>query len=583
MKNIITKKYVYLFFFLLSLVYVALLLGMIVIHYQELTSIPNVNIYDAMQHYNWKYWIEESDSFKTTFSIFLQFLDIHYLHSRGIVPIIINISFISLLALLIATMIQKLFPSKRNHSKSIRNILIFATIIILFSALQDSTIIWMFNQQLFAAYFFPLLSYYLLVKYSITSDDRYFYALLLSGLMIIVSTPYYLSALIVLLLMGFAFKITWFKNLLISTLIFLSFFLYYDTMVNNIAVVHMLNGEMATKLFLYILNYLGSVFVYVSFEPCCATSSVIGGLFIVGTFIFFSSLVLRKKVTEPFYWVILAFLFFYILTAFASLEVVNNKHYLLFNNRYITPSLIAWSLIIILYIHHFNTQKAIQRRVMTLFLTLIASLFFYQVFTYQEFKKDTSKLKLAAMLLKLDIDDPRSMKIFTRSVYIMMYIPSKETDEKMSIFTIKDIKNKLIQNRVQFLKEKNPFSFIDKNNRKMLAENSLDTSNSIQVLKGGLDKIIVTDKKKNIHQLLGWVYNTKERKVPDWLMVLDEHNNLLGYIITGISRKDVEIQYGKDALYGGFSGYIQYSNTPTTLIMVNALKSEMFKEKYPIE
>ncbi len=581
MQNIISKKYVYLFFFLLALVYVALLLGMITIHYQELASISNVNIYDAMQHYNWKYWLEESDKVQTTFSTFLQFTDLHYLHSRGSIPIIVNIGFILFLAILIARMIQQLFPSAENQSKSIRDILIFSTVIILFSAIQDSSIVWMFNQQLFAAYFFPLLSYFLLVKYSITRDNRYFYALLLSAMMIIISTPYYLSALIVLLLMGFAFKIAWFKNLLIFVLISLSFFLYYDDISNNIAVMHMLNWEMATKLFLYIINYLGSVFVYVSFEPCLATSSVVGGLFVMGTFIFFSYLMLSQKVTEPCYWVILAFLFFYILTAFGSVESINDKHLILFKNQYITPSLITWSLIIILYIHHFNTQKVIQRRVMTLFLTLIAVLFFYQVFTYQEFKKDTSKLKSAAMSLKLGFDDQRMMKNLTRSVYIMMYLPLRESDKKMSIFTVNDIKTKIIQNRVAILKENNPFAH--KAIKNVLAGGKPVFTSSNHALKGGLDKIIKTDKKGNIHQLLGWVYNVKEKKVPDLLMVFDENGNLIGYIITGVSRKDVEMQYGKDAAGSGFIGYIRYSKTPTILFMVDELGEEILEEKYPTE
>ena len=390
MQNLISKKQIYLLFLLLSFVYIALLLGVIKIHYQELASIPNVHIYDAIKHYNWKYWLEEPDSVQTAFSTFLQFIDLHYLHSQGIVSIIINMGFILLLTILIAKIIQQLFPSTESQNRSIQNILIFSTVIILFSTLQDSSIIWMFNQQQFAAYFFPLLSYFLLLKYSITKNDRYFYALLLSAMMVMIVTPYYLSALIVLLLMGIAFKIAWLKNLFLFTLILLSFFFYYDDILNSTAILNLFSEGMSTNILLYILNYLGSVFAYVSFEPCLATSSVVGGLLIIGTFVYFSYLMLSKKATEPFYWVILAFLFFYILTAFSSLGTINNSHVILFKNQYITPSLISWSLIIILYVHYFNTQKVIQRRVITLFSTLIIVLFFYQVLTFQEFKKDIS-------------------------------------------------------------------------------------------------------------------------------------------------------------------------------------------------
>jgi hypothetical protein len=580
MQNFMSEKYLKTILFLLSLIYIVLLLGMITIHYQEIASVPNMNIYDAMHHYNWKYWLEKSDNVQTTFSTFLQFIDLDYLHSRGIIPIITNIGFMSLLALLIIRIIQQLFSSVENQNQLIRNILIFSTVITLFSLIQDSSIVWMFNQQLFAAYFFPLLSYFLLIKFSIMKDNRYFYLLLLSAMMSIIATPYALSALVVLLFLGFLFKIAWFEKLLIFALLLLVCFLYYENISNTVMVIHMLNGEMITKLLLYILNYLGSIFVYVSFEPCCATSSVIGGLFVIGTFIYFTYLVLSKKATESLYWVIWAFLFFYILTAFGSLESINDNHVILFKNRYITPSMIAWLLIFILYIHHFSTGKIIQRRVLTLFLTLISVLFFYQIFAYQHFKKDTATLKLAAMALKLGIDDPLAIENITRSTYIMMYIPSKKPNEKMSIFTVNDIKTKVIQNRVALLKEKNPINFTYMVAKNVLVNNKAVLSNSNRILKGGVENLLLTDKTKKIYRVFGWVYNIKEQKVPNRLVVFDENSNLIGYVITGISRKDVEIQYGKDALESGFSGYIRYLKTPIKLMMVDDKTGEVLEVKY---
>ncbi len=586
MQNFTIKKFesiILIILSLLSLIYIGLLLGIIEIHYNALSSIHSTSIYDAVSQYNWKYWFEESNNYQTVFAIFLQFLDMNYLYSKGILPIVVNISFIFFLTALISIIIRNIFPSKENHTTLIQGILIFSTIIILFSAMQDSSIVWMFNQQLFAAYFFPLLSYYLLMKFSITKNNRYFYALLLSGMMIVISTPYYFSALIVLLLMGYIFKIGWLKNLLISTLIILSFFLYYNDISNSTAIASLLNADMAYKNFLYILNYLGSLFVYVSFEPCFATSSIFGGIFILGTFIYFSYLAVTKKVTDQLYWVILAFLFFYILTAFGSLTEINNSNIVIFKNQYMTPSLIAWSLILILYIHHFHTIQVIQRRILTISLTLIVILFFYQIFTYQQYKKDISKLKLEAIALKLGIDDKRCMSNITNSVYIMMYSPHKESKKQMSMFTITDIKAKAIQNKANLLKEKNPFYFRNEDTKNILEESKPDSIRSDQALQGALDKAMQTDKNNNIIKILGWVYDAKEKKVPNWLMVLDENSNIIGYIITGVSRKDVEMKYGKDAAGSGFIGYIRYSKTPTTLFMVDESEKKILEVKYSIE
>jgi len=583
MQNFILKKFEYTIFILLSLIYILLLFGMIKIHYYELASITDVNIYDAMKQYNWKYWFEESDHYQTVFSEFLQFMDIHYLNSRGIIPIVVNISFIFLLVGLISIIIHNFFHSKENHSTSIKLVLMFCIIILLFSVIQDSSIVWMFNQQLFAAYFFPLLSYYLLVEFSITRNNKYFYALLLSGMMITITTPYYFSALIVLFLMGYIFKIGWLKNSLISTILLLSLFFYYDEISNSMAILSLFNWDISTEIPLYILNYLGSVFIYVSFEPCVATSSVLGGIFLISTFIYFSYLAIANKVTEQLYWVILAFLFFYILTAFGSLAEIHNTNTVIFKNRYMTPSLIGWSLVLILYIHHFNTKPIIKRRILTLSLTLIVVLYFYQILTYRQYQKNISELKLAVVVLKLGIDDQRFLKRTTRSVYTMMFCPPKESKQKMSIFTVFDIKANIIKNKVHLLKEKNPFDFTNEATKKLLVVNKLVSTSRNQDLQGGLDNIIPIVKKKNIIQINGWVYDDKEKKVPKWLMVLDKNGNIIGYIITGVLRKDVEMHYGKDALNSGFIGYIRYSKTPSTLFMVDELGKKIFRVKYPME
>jgi len=121
-------------------------------------------------------------------------------------------------------------------------------------------------------------------------------------------------------------------------------------------------------------------------------------------------------------------------------------------------------------------------------------------------------LKLAAMSLKLGFDDQRAVESLTHSVYIMMYLPSQENDKKMSIFTINDIKTKILQNRVNILKEHNPFSH--KTIKNIFTDEIPVSAHFNHTLVGGLDKISNTDKNKNIHQLLGWEYNAKKKKVP---------------------------------------------------------------------
>ena len=101
MKNFNIKKLNYIILALLSIIYIVLLLGIIKIQYNALTSIEDINIYNAISQYNWKYWFEESNNFQTIFALFLQYIDINYLYKNGILPIIINIIFMFFLTILI--------------------------------------------------------------------------------------------------------------------------------------------------------------------------------------------------------------------------------------------------------------------------------------------------------------------------------------------------------------------------------------------------------------------------------------------------------------------------------------------------
>ena len=153
----------------------------------------------------------------------------------------------------------------------------------------------------------------------------------------------------------------------------------------------------------------------------------------------------------------------------------------------------------------------------------------------------------------------------------------------MSIFTFKDIRAESMRNKVNSLKEKNPFNFTIATIKNKLAGNKLVSVSSKQTLQGSIDKISPIDKKKNIIRIIGWIYDMKEQTVPRWLIVLDENSNVIGYIITGRPRKDVEMQYGKNATGSGFIGYIRYLKTPSTLFIVDELGDKIFKEKYQRE
>jgi len=570
MQYLTLKKYMYTIIpILLLLIYIGSLIGMIAIHYHELIAIPDINIYDVAKQYNWLYWLESSNVQQTIFSNLLQYLDINHFHSRGIIPIVVNLGFIFLLAFLITKIIYCLFNTKK-HTLITQNILIFFTLIFLFSAIQDSSIVWLFNQQLFAAFFFPLLSYYLLVRSSLTISHNYSYLFLFSNIMILLTSPYHFSAFIILIFIGYILKIK--IKVFISIFIFacLSFIIQFDNIIHNINIVHKLGMG---NVILYILNYLGALFSYLSFEPCIATSSVLGGIFIIVTFVYFTYLLLSKKSTETIYFSILAYLFFYILTAFRSLDKIGHEDIIIFQNQYMTPSLISWSLIIILYVHHFANKLILQRRILTLSSTLIIVLFFYQIITYNNYEKKISDFKFAIVSLKSNIYDKNTLRCLLNQTYTMTYCPSKDIKKKMSMFTYWDIRMQTIQDKSNLIYKHNLFALSTSfNKNKVQQKHNLGKS-----LFGHMDTISHINAENKLISLHGWVYNVKETTVPRWLSVVDDSGTIVGYIVTGSVRKDIAHIYGKDALYSGFSGYIKYTKAPKKLFLTDTLGNKILE------
>ncbi len=557
-----------------SAIYVFLLLSMVVSHYLELITISGTNIYEVIPQYNWKYWFEGEVYATTYFSEFLQFIDIHYLHSRGIVPIIVNIGFIVATAYLVMKIIYELFDTEHSFTKLI---LVLMSIVLLFSSIQDSSIVWRFDQQLGAAYFLPLFAYYILLRFSSNEREEVFYLLLLSAVLIVFTTPYNISALIVLFLLGLCINASRLKKFLLILPLLLAFLLEYREIYNKQIILELFGSMKAVGGSLhYLLTYLGSPFVYISFEPCCATSSVVAGVFMIGTFVYFIYLWCTKRVTESSYAVILAFLAFYILTALSSLNTAKNIHIAVFKNSFMTPSLIAWSLVVILYIHFFRRKLTVKRRLMVGVLTLITVLYGYQIKTYIEYRQDNVKSKLAIAAIQLGIDDQYFLKEINRLVYVMRYLPQHKTDQKMSIFTVNDIRMKILQHQKRFLEKMTPFKLQDE----MKAFVPSTTLKTDRVMRGALDKITYIDNKSRIVRLTGWIYNIDKKEVPDWLIVINAQKQIIGYIITGLPRKDVAQIYGGNALRSGFVGYMKSPKIPTEVLIVDDIEKSVVRAMY---
>ena len=574
MKTVNIKYLYYMVITLLAVIYVLLLFGMIELRYQELLSFNSTDIYQTVEQYNWKYWFEGENQQLTMFADFLRSVDIRFLHSNGMIPIIINLFFMVSTFFLIVKIIYALFD--RDHLV-LRTILIFISVVFLFSSLQDGSIIWRFDKQLAAAYFLPLFSYYTLIRYSQTKREIIFYSALIGGTFINFTTPYVFSALSVFFLLGLSIGISQFKKMLLLLPLLFALLLHYQEITALISTILGLFYDIKAiqSTFHYILSYFGSPFIYISYEPCFATSAIFSGLFMVATYLYVMYLWIAKKISEPVYMIMLAYWTFYILTAFSSLGM-EYTYTAIFKNEFMMPSLIAWVLLVIFYVHFFRVNPIFQRRVLVVILTLTTILYGYQIQTYKEYKSGNIELKLGIGALKFSMYDRHFLKKLTPLVYVMRYRPEDKTDKTMSIFTIDDIKRKIIKKHHKYLQTMVPFNVSDRiENRSVSTTLNMDSR-----FKGALDKMVYIDQNNDLIKLTGWIYDLQKEQVPHVLLILNHDRVLIGFLLSDFPRIDIKNLYGFNALRSGFVGYIKESKIPKEIFLLDVSEDFLIRVEY---
>ena len=174
------QKYLKNYFLILSSLFVILTLVGI---YKNYSPVPYMDMWDGYLDFyvkasdgDWNAWFAQHNEHRTVFSNLLFFIDIHLFGGKNIFLLIANFTLMASAAWLIIVIIKEIFIdlSEDNTSRYLPLIMGLFSIVMIFSWIQKENIIWGFQSQFFAAYFFPLLSFYLLVK-SVDKNSIFLY------------------------------------------------------------------------------------------------------------------------------------------------------------------------------------------------------------------------------------------------------------------------------------------------------------------------------------------------------------------------------------------------------------------------
>jgi len=487
-----------------------------------------LDFYVQVNNGNWNKWFAQHNEHRTIFSNILFYIDLHYFYGLNIFLMFCNIFLMSSIAYILALVIIDLFQTKEKE------ILVYFVIILSFSWIQHENITWGFQSQFFSAYLFPLISFYLIVKAHQQNNNKKFVLSLIFGVLSAGTMANGIMVLPILLVLSLFLKNNILKTVLIFLVTVIVIYLYFKGYHSPSG-----HGSLKTTLlehpkdfFKYLFAYLGGLFYYISGKGSVLLSQL-AGIFLLLFSIYFTYLLIIKKSVTKSYFISLAFLLYYGGTAFGtaggrSLFGIEQA----FTSRYMTPSIIAWSLVFILLLHHFQKYIQIKKIISIFLIVIVLILSVFQKKAFENTVNDLLDKKVASLALELSIyDEASTNKIFPNYKWLVKL--SKEAiSQNLSIFG-----NDLICD----------LSLKMGNNFKTIANDYLI---------GSLDSIEFIDNEKKYLKVRGWLFNDELNQVPKYAYIVDKNNTIIGYVISGFERIDVADSISKDAKYSGFYGYV---------------------------
>lgn len=298
----------------------------------------------------------------------------------------------------------------------------------------------------------------------------------------------------------------------------------------------------------YILFYLGNPFYYL-FELTGGAAKYFAfsaGLFLLGsTTYFFIKFILRAPKVAPEH-IFLFFILFVMITACVTaggrLSFGTGQA---FSSRYVTPVLMAWASLVMLYARSLIVLlSAKNKRCILLLLTFMVLMTSMQLnalkipFTNTAFNQD-----VAGLALSLQINDRQAVfNLHPRPEYILA-TARLALQQRASFFGIY------------------PYRDIE---QKMGGSVPIFTGPSCQ---GNIDVIEPIETDPNFLRIRGWLFNPAHANTPKLIQFVNDKNKIVGYALSGALREDVAKAVNAQAIKSGFSGYIrsQYSGGPIVL------------------
>ena len=284
----------------------------------------------------------------------------------------------------------------------------------------------------------------------------------------------------------------------------------------------------------YVVVYVGGAFSFGDSYVGLWTATI-AGIFLVVSSVFFALKALARPRDETLRLALMAFILYIGGTA---LGTAGGR--LMFGidqalaSRYMTPSLMAWAALLILYLPQINSLRlSAQNKLWVWFAILLLLMLPKQLETLGSKKDRSFDRQLAALAVEMGVKDAGQIKHVFPSVPWIMAIAEKPIAENWSIFGMVPIKN-----QHEVLRTK------------------LNVGNAADTCKGAIDVVSTIDGDSQYMKLRGWIFDPVQNKVPAYALLIDAVGAVYGVVLTGDDRKDVADAINSHARYSGAKGYL---------------------------
>lgn len=485
------------FLFLVAIFLGLILLGMIngysPVPYYDMWDGYLGNYLDIEKNKNMATWLSFHNEHRIVFSRLLFWIDIKYFN--GLSKFLLPMNFL-LLVFFVSIVIFSLRELDFKKSAGLDGeIAIFAFLSLLgLSWMQSDNLVWGFQSQFIAVYLFPFISFYSFYLFFKTKQVCWLVVTVVFGLLSPLTMANGVAVFPILLLLGLLYRLDSryiVLMLLLSTMVLGLYFVGYENKSGLGNLSEVFHNIATIKTFiLFILAYLGnpmSLLLVTGAEflsvklPREGLGIAFGLLFIVINLLsFIYILKIDKSKFKNFLYVYFAFIFFVGGAALAT--GIGRSSFGLdyaFQNRYTTPMLFSWLLLIAILLHIIRS-KLTHSVIWVGFVIISILLMSVQVSTVDNKDVTLYERKVAALALELGIRDEKYLYKLFPFMDQLELISREAKKQELSIFSHKDI-NALSE---LILKE-NPYKiFLTDSKYKVRAVKFLSTDNDYSYISG---------------------------------------------------------------------------------------------------